>query len=772
MTTAHVTDEEIFEYHSGRRAGKLAVQATKPLLSQRDFSLAYTPGVGRVVEAVDADPSAAYEYTAKGNLVAVVSNGTAILGLGDRGALASKPVMEGKAVLFKQLADVDVFDIELEAATADEIVAAVKAIAPGFGGINLEDINAPLCFEVEERLRQELQIPVFHDDQHGTAIITGAALLNAASLTDRVLGELTIVVVGAGAAGIACARMFISMGIRRENITLFDSVGMIYEGRTARVNAYKGEFAQPGPGLSLTEALRGADVLLGVSGANVIAPEMLVGMAPRPILLLQANPDPEISYELATATRPDAIVATGRSDYPNQVNNVLGFPFIFRGALDAQATTINEEMKRAATHALAALAREPVPATVLQAYGLEELRFGPNYIIPKPNDYRVLEWEAAAVAEAAIRSGVARKTLDLDEYRERLRGMAQPGRPVIHSIIEKARQNPGRVVFPEGEHPSVLRAARLLEREGFGTALLMGRTEVIRNEITKLGLGYEPEILDTADTAESSAAAEEIYQLRQRRGVTREEARHLAVDPLARALMMVQSGKVDAVLAGLSQESPATLRPTLQLVPLRPGLTTAAGVYIVIKNGQLYFFADAVVNIDPDAHALAEIALMTADFARDFEVEPTVAMISYSNFGSSDHPVAEKMRRAADIVHERRPDLVCDGEMQIDVALRPELSREFYPFSRVHGANVLIFPNVDAAEAALQAAEHLGDAYSLGPVLLGPRYSVHVLQPHTDARSISLMAAMAIVEARVRSAAAAQQSSVSEPAHDGVLAVS
>ncbi len=495
-----VTREEVLEYHRGDRPGKLQVQATKPLLTQRDFTLAYSPGVAYAVEALDQDNRLSYEYTAKGNLVAVVSNGSAILGLGNRGAIPAKPVMEGKALLFKQLADVDVFDIELDARTADEIVAAVKMIAPGFGGINLEDIAAPICFEVEERLQELLPIPVFHDDQHGTAIISSAALLNALEITQRDITQIKVVIVGAGAAGTACAKMYVTLGVPRQNIVLFDRLGMVVQGRGDDMNERKARFAQSGPAVSLEVALEGADLLLGVAAADTITPEMIREMAPDPILFLLANPDPEIRYELARETRPDAIVATGRSDYPNQVNNVLGFPFVFRGALDVRATAINDEMKLAAAHALAQLTREIVPERVLRAYGLDRLAFGRDYIIPKPNDYRALECVALAVAEAAMRSGVARVQLDLEEYRERLRGMERRGWRAVHAVVEKAKRDPKRLVLPEGSHPKVIRASLMLEREGIATPILLGSRETIREAIADLGLDFEPAIVDPHDS--------------------------------------------------------------------------------------------------------------------------------------------------------------------------------------------------------------------------------------------------------------------------------
>jgi malate dehydrogenase (oxaloacetate-decarboxylating)(NADP+) len=702
---------------------------------------------------VDESPITAYDYTAKGNLVAVVTNGTAILGLGNRGPLPAKPVMEGKALLFKQLADVDVYDIELDAPTASEVIAAVRAIAPGFGGINLEDIAAPTCFEVETTLRGMLDIPVFHDDQHGTAIITGAALLNAVQLAGKEISQIRVVVNGAGAAGVACADMYIALGVPREHITMFDRLGMIVDGRTEEMDPFKGAFARPGPPLSLGEALRGADVLLGVSVADVVTPEMLQGMAPQPILFMLANPDPEIRYELAREARPDAIVATGRSDYPNQVNNVLVFPFIFRGALDVRARTINDEMKLAATHALAALAREAVPETVLQAYSLQRLRFGRDYIIPKPNDDRALERVAAAVAEAAMCTGVSRVTLDLDAYRDRLQGLQHRGRRVIQAVLEKARHRPQRIVFPDGEQQTVVRAAELLEREGLAHVTLLGRSDVVASVIADLGLDYFPTIVDPRGAEIASTYAEEIYGLRQRRGITRDRAEEMARSTNIFGLMMVRNGEADAALLGLTNEYPAVLRPIFELVPLQDGVRTVAGVFLVIAGDHVWFFADGLVNIDPTADEMADIAVLTADFVRNFEIEPRVALVSYSNFGSSRHIQAEKVRRAVDLVRTRRPNLTVDGEMQVDTALSGRIVRERYPFSRVHEANVLIFPNLDASTAAFKALSELGGAYVLGPVLLGPSRSVHALQPTADAESIMLVSALAAVEAQERGGA-------------------
>lgn len=743
-----VTRDDVLEYHRRDRPGKLQIQATKPLLSQRDLSLAYSPGVAHAVRALDEDPLQAYDYTAKGNLVAVVSNGSAVLGLGNRGPVAAKPVMEGKALLFKQFADVDVFDIELDAVTADEIVTGVKLIAPGFGGINLEDIAAPICFEVEDRLREMLDVPVFHDDQHGTAIITGAALTNALELAGKEITRIRVVINGAGAAGVACARMYEALGVPRENITMFDRVGMIYEGRLEEMDPHKGRFARPGPPIDLGRALQGADVFLGVSVANVLSPEMLAGMAPDPILFLLANPDPEIRYELAVEARPDAIVATGRSDYPNQVNNVLTFPFVFRGALDVRARSINEAMKLAAVRALASLAREIVPERVLEAYDLQRLKFGRKYIIPKPTDDRALEWVSAAVAEAAMESGVARVGIDPVQYRERMRGMARRGWHVVQSVIEKAKHDPKRLVFPEGEHPKVIRAARLLQSEGIARPILLGRPQVVAQTIFDLGLEYRPTIVEPAQSPQLDLYADEIYRLRQRRGVTMERARTLARSPNSFGLMMVRTGEADALLSGLSHDYPDVLRPILHLIGTRPGVKTVGGVFMVMSGNHVYFIADGLVNIDPSAEDLAEIAILTADFARDFDIAPQIAMISFSNFGSVRHPEVLKVREAVDIVRHRRPDLTVDGEMQADTALSTEIADERYPFSKVRGANVLIFANLDAANAAFKVLAQLGNTYVVGPVLLGTDHSVHPLQPSADVHSIVLLGALAAVEAQ------------------------
>ncbi len=743
-----ISEEDVLEYHRGERPGKIQIEATKPLLSQRDFALAYSPGVAFAVGALDREPRLAYEYTAKGNLVAVVTNGTAILGMGNRGPIAAKPVMEGKAILFKNLADVDVFDLELDAPLPEQVVEAVRMLAPGFGGINLEDIGAPSCFEVEERLRDLLPIPVFHDDQHGTAIVVGAALINALHLTGKDIHAIKVVVNGAGAAGVACADMFVDLGVRREHIIMFDRVGMVVEGREEEMDRYKGRFAQPPPALDLQTALQGADVLLGLSVGNIVTPEMLLGMGPDPILFTLANPEPEIRYDLAIATRPDAIVATGRSDHPNQVNNVLVFPYMFRGALDVQARAINEVMKRAAAQALAELAREYVPESVLRAYGLQQLRFGRDYIIPKPNDHRALEWVSSAVAAAAIESGVARKTIDIAEYRERLRVGHGRGRQIVRAIMEKAERTRKRLVFAEGEHPTILRAARILEHEGVAEVVLLGRREIIEQRLAVLGLDIQSTVIDPLHSSDLEAYAEEVYRLRQRHGITWKRAQEMVREPNIFGLMMVRTGMADGFLSGLTYEYPAVVRPILELIRTRPGASTMAGAYLVIARGRVYIFADGLINIDPEATQLAEIAIVTADFARQLDIDPHIAMISFSNFGSLRHPGSEKVREAVRLVRERRPDLNVDGEMQADTALSSQIMEEYYPFSRVRGANVMIFPSLDAANSSLKVLSQLGDVEVIGPIIVGAAKPVQVLQHGFGPRDIQRIAAIAAVEAQ------------------------
>jgi malate dehydrogenase (oxaloacetate-decarboxylating)(NADP+) len=745
-----ITNEEALAYHREGRRGKVEVIATKPTLTQRDLSLAYTPGVAVPVLEIARDPSLAYEYTAKGNLVAVVSNGTAILGLGDRGPLASKPVMEGKGVLFKRFADVDVFDIEITAREPEEIIRVVEAIAPTFGGINLEDIKAPECFVVEETLKQRLDIPVFHDDQHGTAIISGAALLNALELTGRRIEDVQIVMSGAGAAAIACAEFYILLGARRENITMVDTKGVIYQGRTEGMNPYKARFARDTKARSLADAVRGTDVFIGLSIADILTPEMAKTMAARPIIFAMANPDPEIKYEVAKAARPDAIIATGRSDYPNQVNNVLGFPFIFRGALDVQARAINEPMKVAAARALAALTKEDVPDSVLKAYGLTSLRFGPDYLIPKPLDPRVLLWEAPAVAQAAMETGVARIRIDLDRYREQLEARLGKGWAVMRTIINKARRAPKRIVFGEGEEPKIIRAAAQIEEEGIGHPILLGREDVIQAHIQELGLDYKPHVVNPSQHDCFEQYANTLFTLRQRKGMTYALACELLRQPNYFGVMMVEMGDADAFVSGLTYDYPSVIRPALQIVHTKPGVRRVAGLYIMIVRDKVYFFTDATVNIEPTSEDLAEIAILAADLAREFDIEPRIAMLSFSNFGSTKHPLAEKVQKAVELVRARRPDLAVDGEMQADTAVVPEIIEQRYPFSRVKDANVLVFPDLEAANVAYKLLGRLGGAEAIGPVLLGMGKPVHVLQTGDEVKDIVRIAALAVVDAQNR----------------------
>jgi malate dehydrogenase (oxaloacetate-decarboxylating)(NADP+) len=665
------------EYHRAGRPGKIQVVPTKPTLTQRDLSLAYTPGVAQAVLEIARDPLSAFDYTTRGNLVAVITNGTAILGLGNRGPLAAKPVMEGKALLFKRFADIDVFDLEINAPTVDEMVAVCRALAPTFGGINLEDIGAPACFEVEERLRAELDIPVFHDDQHGTAIITGAALLNGLEIVSKKIDEVKVVISGAGAAGIASAELYIDLGVKPENLILCDSQGAIYKGRTTGMNRWKDRYAAETEARSQFDAMRGADVFVGVSIADSVSQEMLSVMAPDPILMLLSNPDPEIKYELAVEARPDAIVATGRSDYPNQVNNSMGFPYIFRGALDVRARQINQEMKLAAVRALAALAREDVPDSVLSAYGLESLNFGRQYIVPKQFDPRALVRMAPAVAKAAMDTGVARVRVDLDEYRRSLEGRFGRGFQVMNRLMEQAKSAPKRVVFAEGEEPKIQRAAAQLAEQGIAEPILLGRPEVIGARAASLGLRYLPRVVDPTQSDLVGPYAEMFVKARQRKGMTLPRASARMITPNYFGLMMVEQGEADAFLSGLTYDYASVIRPALEVVGVREGVNRACGAYILLAQeipgssirAQPYFLTDATVNIDPTAEDLAEAAILVADLARTFDVDPRIGMLSFSNFGSVRHPQADKMRRAAEIVRQRRPDLPVDGEMQADTAV-------------------------------------------------------------------------------------------------------
>ncbi|MBM3180925.1 MAG: NADP-dependent malic enzyme [Chloroflexi bacterium] len=746
---AKITREDALEYHHLKgKPGKIAIVPTKPMDTQRDLSLAYSPGVAEPVLEIEKNPEDAYEYTSKGNLVAVVSNGTAILGLGDRGALASKPVMEGKGVLFKKFADIDVFDIELNSHDPDEIIKIVAAISPTFGGINLEDIKAPECFYIEEELKKMLDIPVFHDDQHGTAIISSAALANALEIVGKKHDEIRIVISGAGASAISCAELAIRWGVKRENIMLCDSKGVVYKGRTEGMNKYKERFLVETEARTLKDALRDADVFYGLSVANVMTPDMVKLMARDPIIFAMANPDPEIKPELAREARKDVIIATGRSDYANQVNNVLGFPFIFRGALDVRAKSINEEMKFAASQALAALTKEDVPDSVIRAYGGVAMKFGREYILPTPLDPRVLLWEAPAVAEMAMKTGVARKNIDIDEYREQLAYRQGKGERIRYFFQNKARSSGGtkRVAFAEGEEQKIIRAAYQIQEEGIATPVLIGRKNVIEEQLKNLSLDYQPEIVDPAVFNKLDAYAKSFYEIRQRKGVMASDTLKKVQDPNVFGSLMVKMGDADAFISGLTYDYPDVIRPALQIHHTAQGAARAAGVYIMILEDKVFLFTDATVNIDPTAEDLAEIACLAADYAVKLEIEPHVAFLSFSNFGSTPHPLSEKVRKAVALVKERRPDLQVDGEMQADTAVVPEIVEERYPFSAVKDANVLVFPSLESANIAYKLLARLGNAKAIGPILLGVGAPVHVLQTGDDVNAIVQIAAVAVMD--------------------------
>ena len=746
-----VTKQQALDYHFGARPGKIEVTPTKPCRTQRDLSLAYTPGVADPCLAIKQNPHDAYKYTARGNLVAVVTNGTAVLGLGDIGPLAGKPVMEGKCVLFKRFADVDVFDIELDTRDPDEIIKVCQLLEPTFGGINLEDIKAPECFYIEEMLRQTMKIPVFHDDQHGTAIISGAALLNALEVVGKDVAQVRVVFNGAGASGIACAEHYVRLGVRRDNIVLCDTHGVIYSGRVAGMNRHKERFAFDTSLRTLAEAMKGADVFVGCSVKGVVTQDMVRSMAARPIVFAMANPDPEITYEEVKASRNDVIVATGRSDYPNQVNNVLGFPFIFRGALDVRATAINEEMKLAATRALAALAKEEVPDSVCRVYGLEHLEFGPDYLIPKPFDSRVLVWEASAVAEAAMRSGVAREPVNLEAYREQLERRLGKAHELSRMMIHKAQAKPKQVVFPEGDDDKILRAAHCLLEEKIAIPVLLGDSAVIHTRAATLGLTLgAARIIDPARSLLRDDYAEELFRLRQRRGVTRVEAGKLLNDRNVFASMMIHMGGADALVAGVTQNFPDTIRPALQIVRMREGLHRVSGCYpIVTRTGSLYFLADTSVNIDPTAEDLVEIALCTAETARRFDLVPRVAMLSFSSFGSTKHPTCDKVRKAVELLHKVDPTLVVDGEVMADAAVSPDMLEHTYPFTSLKGgANVLIFPDLNSANIACKLLTKIGGAETLGPILMGMSKPVHLVARGAEVEEIVSTAAIAVVDAQ------------------------
>ncbi|HVN76175.1 MAG TPA: NADP-dependent malic enzyme [Thermoanaerobaculaceae bacterium] len=752
MSTGKVTREESLAYHTGKRHGKVSVVPTKPCLTQRDLSMAYTPGVAEPCREIEKDAALAYEYTNKGNLVAVISNGTAVLGLGDIGAIAGKPVMEGKGVLFKRFADIDVFDIEVESHNPDDVIKFCQLIEPTLGGINLEDIKAPECFYIEETLKKTMKIPVFHDDQHGTAIISGAAFLNALEVTGKRIGDVKVVFCGAGAAGIACAKLYLNLGVKRENLYFVDTKGVIYKGRKEGMNPYKEQFAQDTDARTLADVLRGADAFIGVSGPNLVTPEMLRTMAEDPVVFAMANPDPEITYEAATGARKDVIMATGRSDYPNQVNNVLGFPFIFRGALDVRASGITEEMKMGAVRALANLAKEDVPDSVLRAYGGKPFKFGREYLIPKPFDYRVLLWEAPAVAEAAIKAGIAAKPWSSKEdYVRELESRLSRIRRVMHVVMDKAKAAPKRIVFAEGEHPKIVRAAKILVDDGICTPVLVGAKAVIEPMLKEYEVPKSKvEVVEPASYPKFDAYVKKFHEMRWRRGLAPEDAAKTLKDPVYFGNMMVRERDADGLISGLTMHYPDTIRPTLQVHHTLGPVSRAAGVYLLLFEDRMVFIADTTVNLNPTAEELAEIAFCTAEVARNyFQVEPKIAMLSYSNFGSNSDANTIKVRRAVEIVHERWPDLVVDGEMQADTAVEPSIAQETYPLSKIQGdANVLVCPDLESANIAYKLLWRLGKVEAIGPILCGVNAAVHVLQRGVEVSDIVNMTAMCVLKAQ------------------------
>jgi malate dehydrogenase (oxaloacetate-decarboxylating)(NADP+) len=745
---------DALEYHSMGRKGKIEVVATKPCLTSRDLALAYTPGVAEPCLEIEKNPEDAYKYTAKGNLVAVVSNGTAVLGLGNLGALAGKPVMEGKGVLFKRFADIDVFDIELDTENPDEIIRACQLLQPTFGGINLEDIKAPECFYIEEELKKTMNIPVFHDDQHGTAIISSAALINALELIGKKIEEIRIVVNGAGAAAIACANLAISLGVKKEHLVMCDTKGVIYQGRSEGMNKYKERFAVDTKFRTLEEVAEGADVLFGLSSKGAFTPEMVRKMAVNPIIFAMANPDPEITPEEARAVRGDVLVATGRSDYPNQVNNVLGFPFIFRGALDVRATSINEEMKKAAVYALAELARDECPDSVCRAYGNVKFSFGRDYIIPKPFDPRALLRVAPAVAKAAMETGVARQPIeDMDKYVEHLEALQGKAKETLRLLINKAKCDPKRIVFPEGDNEKILRAVHVLIEEGIAQPILIGNQEKIAAKMEELGLDFNGNvpIIDPSTYEKSDQYAEELFRLRQRKGLTQSEARRIMTRKSRThfGCMMVRQGDADALLAGIDTHYPETIRPALEVIGKQCGLSGVHGLYMMVFKKGIYFLGDTTVSIEPTAEELAETAILAAEKARLLDIEPTVAMLSFSNFGSANHPLAKKVRRAVEIVKEKAPGLIVDGEMQSDTAVVSEILQKSFPFASLkEAANVLIFPDLNSGNICYKLLHHLGGAEAIGPILMGMNKPVHVLQRGDDVSDIVNMAAIAVVDAQ------------------------
>ena len=744
---------EALIYHAKPTPGKIEVVPTKKYASQRDLSLAYSPGVAAPCIEIEKDKDAAYKYTAKGNLVAVISNGTAVLGLGNIGPEASKPVMEGKGLLFKIFADIDVFDIEVDTENVEEFIQTVKMIAPTFGGINLEDIKAPEAFEIEKRLKEELDIPVMHDDQHGTAIISSAALLNAVELAEKKLSDVKIVISGAGAAAISCSRLYQACGAKRENMVMLDSKGVIRDDRES-LTPEKAEFATNRKIDTLDEAMKDADVFIGLSMADIVTPDMLLVMAKNPIVFAMANPNPEIKYDIAVATRKDIIMATGRSDHPNQVNNVLGFPFIFRGALDVRATKINEAMKMAAVRALARLAKEPVPEQVNIAYGETRLTFGKNYIIPKPFDPRLIAEVPPAVAKAAIESGVAKHPItDWEKYEDTLRERLGSDNKLVRLLLNRAKLNPKRVVFAEADQLDVLKAAQIVHEEGIAIPILLGRKETIKILMAEIEFDADILIIDPKEEEENDRKnkyAKVYWEQRKRRGVTYYSAQRLMRERNYFAAMMVNEGDADALISGYSRNYPTVVKPMLELIGMANGVSKVATTNLMMTKRGPLFLSDTSINIDPDAKSLAKITQMTSNVIKMFGLKPVLAMVSYSNFGSSEHEKASKIREAVSILHRRHPDMDVDGELQTDFALNDEMLRERFPFSKLVGkkVNALIFPNLDSANITYKLLKELNEADSIGPIMMGMRKPVHILQLGASVDEIVNMSAIAVIDAQ------------------------
>jgi len=742
--------QDALDYHSQGRPGKIQVIPTKPTNSQRDLALAYSPGVAEPCLRIAENKEEVYKYTAKGNLVAVISNGSAVLGLGDIGPEAGKPVMEGKGLLFKIFADIDVFDLEIDTKNVDDFVKIVKALEPTFGGVNLEDIKAPECFEIERRLKEEMNIPVMHDDQHGTAIISAAALLNACELQKKKMDKIKIVVNGAGAAAISCTRLYVSLGAKKENIVMCDRSGVIRDTRP-NLDAIKAEFATSRKLDTLEEALKDSDVFIGLSSADCVTQDMLKSMAKNPIVFAMANPNPEIAYELAISARKDIIMATGRSDYPNQVNNVLGFPYIFRGALDVRATAINEEMKIAAVKAIAELAKKSVPEAVNMAYNEKNIKFGKEYIIPKPMDMRLMTNVSTAVAKAAIDSGVARKIItDWDAYIEELKRRLGGDDAIMRAITNKAKSDPKRVVFAEADNYKILKAAQIVKDENVAIPILLGNKAVIKRIIEENALELDGvEIIDPFEELErTNRYAESLYKKRQRRGVTLLEASKFLRDRNYFGASMVEFGEADAMISGLTKNYATTIKPALQVIGTEEGVNRVAGMYMMMTKKGPVFFGDTTVNVDPTAEELVDLTLLLERAVSKFNINPRIALLSYSNFGSNEGIVPEKVRKAVKILHDKHPDIVVDGEMQGNFAINKELLQDNFPFSRLVGepANTLIFPNLESGNIAYKLLQELGEAEAVGPILLGLKKPVHIVQLGSSVREIVNMVTIAVLD--------------------------